>query len=182
MKAIKDMALGELAAYICTQLRMNGIPCVLSGGACVTIYSENRYQSYDLDFIEQEYTPREKLRAVLSGLGFSEEHRYFRHEDTDYFIEFPAGPLSVGSEPVKKIDEMTFDTGTLTLLSPTDCVKDRLAAYYHWDDLQALDQAKMVAKNYEIDLAEIRRWSEVEKQLEKFERIKDELKSESVPT
>lgn len=182
MKAIKDMALGELAAYICTHLRMNGIPCVLSGGACVTIYSENRYQSYDLDFIEQEYTPREKLRVVLSGLGFSEEHRYFRHEDTDYFIEFPAGPLSVGSEPVKKIDEMTFDTGTLTLLSPTDCVKDRLAAYYHWDDLQALDQAKMVARNYEIDLAEIRRWSEVEKQLEKFERIKDELKSESVPT
>ena len=29
----------------------------------------------------------------------------------------------------------------LKLLSPTDCVKDRLAAYYHWNDRQSLEQA-----------------------------------------
>ena len=68
-----------------------------------------------------------------------------------------------------------FETGTLSLLFPTDCVKDRLAAYYHWDDLQALEQAKLVARNHKINLEEIRRWSEVENQLEKVEHIKKEL-------
>ena len=61
------------------------------------------------------------------------------------------------------LNEIVFETGTLQLLSPTDCVKDRLTAYYHWDDLQALEQAKMVAKNHKIDFEEIRRWSAVEK-------------------
>ena len=175
MKPIKDMSLGELAAYVCTHLKMNGIPCVLSGGACVTIYSENQYQSYDLDFIERLYTSRKEVNAALAKLGFVEENRYFRHNDTDYFIEFPSGPLSIGSEPVKDVNELTFETGTLSLLSPTDCVKDRLAAYYHWDDLQALEQAKLVARNHKINLEEIHRWSEVENQLEKFEHIKKEL-------
>ncbi len=175
MKPIKSMTLGELAAFICTNLKSHGIPCVLSGGACVTIYSKNAYQSYDLDFIEQVYTTRNELRQVLGELGFVEENRYFIHNDTDFFIEFPSGPLSVGSEPVKEIYEIQFETGRLSLLSPTDCVKDRLAAFYHWDDLQALEQAKMVAKNYQIDLEEIKRWSDVENQLEKFERIKKDL-------
>ena len=29
----------------------------------------------------------------------------------------------------------------LGLLSPTDCVKDRLAAFYHWKDQQSLEPA-----------------------------------------
>ena len=156
MKPIKDMNLGELAAYVCTHLKENGTSCVLTGGACVAIYSENKYQSFDLDFIEQGYTPRKEIKMILAKLGFFEENRYFKHNDTDYFIEFPFGPLSVGSEQIEDINEIKFETGTLKLLSPTDCVKDRLAAYYHWDDAQALAQAKMVAKNHKIDLEEIR--------------------------
>ena len=108
-------------------------------------------------------------------MGFYEQNRYFKHNDTAFFIEFPAGPLSIGSEPVKNTENLTFETGILTLLSPTDCVKDRLAAYYHWDDLQALEQAQMVAQANKIDLDEIRRWSQVEKQLAKFEQIKNSL-------
>jgi hypothetical protein len=175
MKSIKDMSLGELAAFVCSHLNANGISTVLSGGACVTIYSQNRYQSYDLYFIEREYTTRKQLKQALAKIDFYEENRYFKHTDTDYYIEFPSGPLSIGSEPVKEIKELTFETGTLTLLSPTDCVKDRLAAFYHWDDLQALEQAKMVAQNHRIDLDEIGRWSKVEKHSEKFNRIRDEL-------
>jgi len=33
MKHIKEMFLGELAAYVCTHLEKNGIQCVLTGGA-----------------------------------------------------------------------------------------------------------------------------------------------------
>ncbi len=45
------------------------------------------------------------------------------------FVEFPPGPLAVGVEPVKQVNELKFSTGMLRIISPTDCVKDRLAGY-----------------------------------------------------
>ena len=49
MKQIAEMEVGELAAYICEQLHQRGIRVVLTGGSCVTIYSDNHYASYDLE-------------------------------------------------------------------------------------------------------------------------------------
>lgn len=43
-----NISLKDLAGYVSEQLRIKGIDTILVGGACVTIYSENRYQSYDL--------------------------------------------------------------------------------------------------------------------------------------
>lgn len=42
MKAIADMSLPELAAFVCSYLQPRGIPVVLVGGGCVSIYSDNR--------------------------------------------------------------------------------------------------------------------------------------------
>lgn len=156
------MTVGELAAYICTHLREQDIDVVLSGGACVTIYSEGRYVSRDLDFIETRFATVSQIRDAMAGIGFTPENRYFKHTDTDYFVEFPSGPLSVGKEPAGPIDEIEFSTGVLRILSPTDCVKDRLAAYYHWNDLQSLEQAVLVAQSRKVDTREIRRWSRKE--------------------
>lgn len=61
------------------------------------------------------------------------------------------------------------------LLSPTDCVKDRLAAYYHWNDKQYLDQAIMISEDNQIDIDEIHRWSEQEGKLFEFNSIKEKL-------
>jgi len=63
----------------------------------------------------------------------------------------------------------------LKIISPTDCVKDRLAGYYHWDDLQCLEQAVLVAQVNRIDLEEIERWSGGEEKLDEFRRIRDLL-------
>jgi len=61
------------------------------------------------------------------------------------------------------------------LLSPTDCVKDRLAAYYHWNDEQSLDQALMVYKENQVDLGEVERWSLNEGMEVKFKVFKESL-------
>lgn len=175
MKPLKKMTLGELAAFVCTHLKKHSINCVLSGGACVSIYTTNQYQSYDLDFIENMSTGRKKLRDVLSKIGFSEENRYFKHPETNYFVEFPPGPLSVGDEPITKTREIKFCTGKLRLLSPTDCIKDRLAAYYHWDDRQSLQQAFLVAKYNIVNLKEICRWSKIEGKKTEFEKIREQF-------
>jgi hypothetical protein len=37
------ITLKELAGFISEELRKRGIDTILVGGACVTIYSENRY-------------------------------------------------------------------------------------------------------------------------------------------
>lgn len=171
MKPIVEMNIGELAAYVCSHLAKQGIEVVLSGGACVSIYSKNSYRSFDLDFIDRGATPRRRLKKTLELIGFKEHQRYFRHPDTEYFLEFPSGPLAVGSQPVAEVSEMKLSSGLLRLLSPTDCVKDRLAAYYHWHDQQALEQAMLVAKQRPINLAELRRWSRNEGMAEEFKKI-----------
>jgi hypothetical protein len=175
MKAIKKMSQGELGAYVQSHLRERGIEVVLSGGAAVGIYSNSKYISKDLDLINVYAVNRRTIRTAMEGIGFHEDGRYFKHPDAEFLIEFPAGPLAIGAEPIQQIVEQKFSTGTLRVISPTDCVKDRLAAYYHWGDRQCLTQAELVAKEHPVDLNELKRWSVVEEKLDEFERIKNRL-------
>jgi len=175
MMPVKEMTIGEFGAFVASHLKTCGIDVVLTGGSCVTIYSSNRYMSFDLDFVGTYGTDRKKIKAALLDLDFVEKDRYFVHADSKYYVEFPSGPLAVGDEPVRQIVELEFSTGCLRILSPTDCVKDRLAGYYFWKDLQCLEQAVLVAANNEVDLDEIERWSRHEGMLEKFSRIKGKL-------
>lgn len=178
MKDIRQMSLAELAAFVCSHLEKRGIRVVLSGGSCVSIYTFNHYVSMDLDLIDLLHTTRRQLRQVLAEIGFTEMDRYFVHPDTEYFLEFPSGPLAVGNEPVSKIDEIHLETGILRLLSPTDCVKDRLAAFYHWNDRQCLQQALWVALEHGVDWNEIDRWSRREGAVEKLEVFRKMIENE----
>lgn len=68
----------ELAALVSEKLRVNGVEAILVGGACVSIYTKNEYQSFDLDFVAQAAI--KKITPLLSELGFqrkSEKHREF---------------------------------------------------------------------------------------------------------
>jgi len=175
MKSISEMDQAELAAYIQSHLRKKGIHVVLSGGAAVFLYSEGLYVSKDLDMVNIYAARRRNINTAMSDLGFSEYLRYFTHPDTPFFIDFVSGPLAIGEEPVDQVEEIEFSTGVLSVISPTDCVKDRLAAYYYWGDLQCLEQAAMVSQATKIDIDEIERWSKVEGKLEEFQSIKSRL-------
>jgi hypothetical protein len=175
VKTIKDMSIGELAAFISSYLKRNGIDVVLSGGSCVSIYTENKYASLDLDFIEFGSVGKRKLKTTFLEIGFYEENRYFKSSETDIFLEFPSGPLSVGEEPVKDVITLNFSTGELRIISTTDCVNDRLAWYYHYGDQQCLEQAVLVAKDNRVNLEELERWSAVENKLAVFNEIRKRL-------
>jgi len=172
---LKGLLLKDFAFTISDYLIKHGIEVVLTGGACIVIYSDYKYMSYDLDFVLMSTDKQKQVRQLMVEIGFYEKGRYFKHDDSEYFIDFLPPPLSVGEEPVKKISTIEKEGCILKLLSPTDCVKDRLAAYYFWSDRQALEQAKLVSESQPVDLDEIRRWSEVEDQLDKFEEIKRDL-------
>lgn len=175
MKQIKNMSQVELAAYIQSHLKREGIKVILSGGSAVSFYSGNKYVSKDLDLINTNSAKRKDIKAAMEGIGFQEKGRYFISPETEFLIEFPQGPLSVGGESVKAVDEFELATGTLSIISATDCVKDRLCAYYFWNDQQGLAQAILVCKSQKVDLSEVKRWSEVEEKKEEFQLFKRKL-------
>jgi len=173
---LKGISLKDLAIFISDHLTRNGIDAVLTGGACVSIYSGNKYVSPDLDFVLISFEKRNRLRAIMRAAGFYLESGHFKHEDTHFFIEFLPPPPSIGDEPVKDISILSKKGLDLKLLSPTDCIKDRLAAYYHWNDRQSLEQALLVCRAKPFDLEEIRRWSAKENMTDKFDAFRTRLK------
>jgi hypothetical protein len=137
------------------------------GGACATIYSNNRYQSYDLDYVT--FDEMKKVRKALLELGFTQKQKYFQHPNCSWFIEFVSPRFAVGNEFIYNFYTIKTRLGTIKLIHPADSVKDRLASFYHWDDKQALEQAINICLEQKINFREIKRWSEQEKQLEKWE-------------
>ena len=149
----------EIAAAVSEALRKHGITAVMSGGGCVSVYSENKYHSDDLDFIDS-YRDRPGIQRALAEIGFySDRDRYFKNDSTKIYLEFPPGPVMIGNEFAKDPVEWDTPAGKIRMLSPTDCVKDRLAKFYAWNDAQALYQALLVVAAQPVDFREVERWS-----------------------
>jgi hypothetical protein len=74
-----DTSLEELAAVISQALESAGILATLSGGAAVAIYTNNRYQSQDLDLMSSAAPG--KLAKAVEALCFvpTETQRLFAH-------------------------------------------------------------------------------------------------------
>jgi len=159
VKPVSSMTQIELAAYVNEHLQKAGIRVVLSGGAAVSYHCNNRYVSFDIDLVNEFSARRKAITESLKEIGFVEEGRHYKHPGSKWVIEFPPGPLTVGTEPVQHVEELKFSTGVLRIISATDCVKDRLAAYYHWGDEQCLQQAVWVTQSGPVNLQEIERWS-----------------------
>jgi hypothetical protein len=66
------MSIAELAAMVSGALEAAELDAVLSGGSVVSIYSDNEYQSFDLDFVtlDRMKALAAALVAVMDSLGF----------------------------------------------------------------------------------------------------------------
>ena len=170
----KNISLKDLAGYVSEELRKRDIEIILFGGACVTIYSENRYQSYDLDYVT--YEDMRKVKKALLEMGFTEKARYFQHAECPWFLEFVSPPTAVGNEYVRDFSTIETRFGKIKLLHPVDSVKDRLGKYYYWNDRQGLKQAINICLEQNIDLFEVERWSLAEGQPEKYAIFLEQLK------
>lgn len=167
--------LKDLACFIYETLQKAGIDAVLVGGACVSIYSQNRYQSSDLDFVS--YEELQLIEKALEPLGFRRTGRCFFHDNCPFLLDFVNPPISVGNESIRHFETMKTSFGSLQLLTPTDCVKDRLASYFHWNDAQALEQALLVAESHVIDLNNLKRWAKAEEHSDKLKTFLEMLNS-----
>jgi hypothetical protein len=173
--------LEDVAAIVSSALDDAGIAATLSGGAAVSIYSNNVYQSKDLDFVTAALVT--DLSPVLAELGFVHSGvprmSQFFHPLIEWFVEFPPTPISFGHLYVthEQCATIKLPSGTLRIVTPTQSIMDRLAAAIAWNDAQSRDQAILVAANNEIEWADLQEWFKNEGQSDaEFERFRSGVK------
>jgi len=163
-KISEKTTLLELAAIVSGALEAADVIATLSGGAVVSIYTEYRYLSEDLDFVT--IAQIDELKLILEPLGFKNTGRprmsVFEHPATKWYIEFPPAPLSFGGTYIDPSSCSVMKTrfGMLRIITPTHSLMDRLIAAAAWHDVQSLEQAILVAtyQSENVDWGELDEW------------------------
>jgi len=167
--------LASVAACVAQSLARSGIRAVLTGDGCATLYTEGEYQSLDLDFILQSATTTRDLDEAMGVIGFRRVGNHYEHPRTPFLVEFPAGPLGIGTDI--DIRPVTYRIGRVGVkaLSATDSCRDRLAAFYHWNDRQSLTTAVQICRRHKVNMEAIRKWSAREGATDKFRSFLESL-------
>jgi len=180
--------LASVAACVAEGLARSGIRAVLTGGGCATLYTEGEYQSFDLDFILQSATTAQALDQAMGVVSFRRVGNHYEHPRSPFLVEFPAGPLGIGTDI--DIRPVTYRIGRVGVkaLSPTDSCRDRLAAFYHWNDRQSLTTAVEICRRHKVNMDRIRQWSaregatdKFQSFLESFERVRGKRRGTGMP-
>lgn len=161
--------LTDVAYAVCTALAQRGFVAVLTGGSAATVYAPEAYVSRDLDFVlTLKGTDGEE---ALRSLGFARAGNFYRHAQTPFTLDFPKGPLAVGEEVITQWSTQRRGEKVLHVLKPQDSVRDRLASWLFWNDLNGLEQALAVhlARETEVSLDALRAWADREGQPRPFE-------------
>jgi hypothetical protein len=175
---LQGSSLTDVAFAVCSALDRAGVTAVLTGGSAATVYAPDAYQSRDLDFILQFGAAISPPSAKpLLDIGFVPLGRsaMFGHELLPYTLEFPAGPLAVGAEVLTAWHTLRDERGLLHILSPTDCVRDRLAGAIHFRDFSSIRQAVAVASRQRVDLEQIEQWCASEGGGRQYRAFADQL-------
>jgi hypothetical protein len=164
---------------------------VLTGGSAATYYVPEAYQSADIDFVLVFVADQSSAEAALAKTGF------LRHPKEQYYtrnvvmVEFPRGPLALGSFilPADRHSVIRRGNKVLYVLTTTDAVCNRLESYYAWDDFSArVAAAAIVAAHRDtVDLHQVREWTLAEYrnfhmgQYEKFNDFIEDLERAGHP-
>ncbi len=152
----KNCTANELWRYVGHHLAKNGISSILVGGAVVSIYSKGAFQSGDLDFV-LETIRLENLPQILSQIGFLKKSgRHYVHPECKHlFIEFVTPPVGIGNDTGITPNEIKVESHTIKILSPTDCIRDRLASAIHFNSRESIEQAVLVARKQKFNLSKV---------------------------
>jgi hypothetical protein len=157
-----DATLADVAFAACTALDRAGEVAVLCGGSAATYYVPEAYQSRDLDFVLRFAARARAVDDALRPLGYTRAPEgLYRNPRIAYTIEFPPGPLAIGSETVTSHATERLGGLVLHVYTPTDVVRDRFMHYWAWGDQSALRVALAVAgaRAPEIDAASVKAWA-----------------------
>jgi Nucleotidyl transferase of unknown function (DUF2204) len=152
----------ELAAIVAQHLQQRGVDVVLVGGLAVEIYAENLYLTKDIDMVNTNYLRPSQLHKIMGELGFHKLGRVYVHATTVITVEFPPGPLAIGRNLIKNTTVVQVANGAIPILYAIDVVKDRIAAFIHWQDKQSLVQAMSIMLKHGLKPEELKIFCESE--------------------
>jgi hypothetical protein len=152
-------------------LREADVEAVLTGGATAALHSGGSFHSYDLDFILVRGGRRDDLDRAMERIGFRRRGDHYASPRQDYLVEFPPGPLAIGSDTSIKPVRIIVDRTVVRGLSATDSCLDRLAAWIHWRDRGSRLVALEIATRNRVNVSRIRSWCQAEGAADEGERF-----------
>lgn len=162
----KESTLADVCFAVSAALEANGMSGVLTGGSAAALYAPQAYVSCDADFILEADDPLDDVAVALRTIRYERygRSRIFVHPDSEFTVDFPKGPLAVGGEYIRETHVLERRGLRLRILTRIDCIRDRLAHFYFWNDYTALNAAVSVAAQStdEVDLVFLRAWTERE--------------------
>jgi hypothetical protein len=132
-----------------------------------------------VDFILEGRVLPADLDEAMAAVGFVREANRYVHPRSRFWVEFPRGPLAVGADLEIRPLYLGGRAVRTLALSLTDSCRDRLAAFYHWNDRQSLAVAVEIALRHEIDIELVRRWSASEGHAKRCAEFLRELSTRS---
>ena len=177
MKLGQRSSLGDVAFTVGDALRRAGIEAVLTGGACASLYTRGRHVSADADFVLGATTDARAVVEAMRSIGFRRTGDHWTCPGVRFYVEFPRGPIAIGRDHrLRPVIRVRRAAKTLAL-SPTDSCRDRLAAFFHWGDRQALAVAVRIALLHPVRLGVIQTWSLGEGSAAGWEEFRAALRS-----
>lgn len=151
-------SLDEMAFTICTAMDRNGITAVLTGEGLAAVYAPDANESQTLHFV-YPLTNASPSVETMRVLGFQRvADGVYRHSDHELTVKSVEGPIAIGEEVIQTWSTWHRQDLILHLLTPTDCVRDRLAAAIREDDIDPVQQAAEVAMRHPVDMDLIQNW------------------------
>lgn len=174
-----------LASIVANHLAQRDIRVVLVGGLAVEIYTDNLYLTKDIDMVNSSYDPPAHIQKAMAEIGFHKQGRVYINETTDVCVEFPSATLAVGDQLIEETTTIKTEHGELPILFAADVAKDRLAAYFHWNDRQSLVQALAIMSIHSIKPPELKAFCDREGepgQIEFLSRLWQQVRENGLST
>lgn len=177
----KNCTLEDFWKHVATHLEKNEIGITLVGGAVATIYSKGKYESGDLDMVfDSMFQDRSKFQTILEEIGIEKvDQRNFKHPDCIYSLEGKLPPVDIGHMAPQgdspEVKEIEMEGISIKILSPTDCLKDRLYKADEWNDDEAFDAALAVARSVGFNESKLKSFCEINKKMDIFKKFKESL-------
>ena len=166
----------ELWKFVAYHLAKVDIASVLVGGAVVSVYSKGLYRSGDVDLVTYEHSHKE-LDRIMNQIGFKKNGMHYRHPECKHlYVQSVSGPLGIGDDHKIIPRTITVEGKEIRILTPTDCIRDRLSAYIHDRARACLTQAALVANTQAFSSTKIKTWLKKEGFESAYNELLDEMK------
>lgn len=152
---------------------------VLIAHGCAAFYASSVHPK-TVEFVISDFT-LPALGRVMKAIGFEAEGvTVFTSKRCPVEVVFSPPPMTAGDDVVRDTVTVKTREGNVRMLTETDCVRQLLAMFYRWGDVEAINEAVAVARECRenIDFELIRRWSDWEWCPEKFVEFMNRLNAE----